>query len=187
MNAISHVEARLFRVPLEEVLTDAIHDDHTHFELVTAIIRLRDGQEVAGYTYTGGKGGQAILAMIQHDLASFLIGKESADVEGLHDTMQTHAHYVARGGIASFAVSALDIALWDLRCKSVGQPLWRMARGKSDHCRSYAGGIDLNFPLPKLLNSVQGQIDRGFNRIKIKVANRRWTKTRSGSSQCANS
>ena len=63
MPAIQSVHAQLFRLPLEEVLFDAKHGSHTHFELVTATIRLDDGTEGTGYTYTGGKGGQSILAM----------------------------------------------------------------------------------------------------------------------------
>jgi L-alanine-DL-glutamate epimerase-like enolase superfamily enzyme len=90
-------------------------------------------------------------------------------VEALYDAMQWHVHYVARGGIASFAISAVDIALWDLRGKSLGLPLWKMAGGASDRCRAYAGGIDLNFPLPKLLERTQGYLDRGFDGIKIKI------------------
>ncbi len=169
MAAISQVETRLFQVPLAEVLADAIHGDHTHFELVTAAVRLGDGTEGTGYTYTGGKGGHAIKAMIEHDLAPFLTGKDAGNVEALHDAMQRHVHYVARGGIASFAISALDIALWDIRCKKAGQPLYQMAGGASDRCRAYAGGVDLNFPLPKLLDSVRGYLDRGFNGVKIKI------------------
>ena len=83
--------------------------------------------------------------------------------------MQWHVHYVARGGIASFAISAVDIALWDLRGKMTGQPLWKMAGGHGQRCRAYAGGIDLNFPLPKLLDSIRGYLDRGFNAVKIKI------------------
>ncbi len=169
MTTIAEIYVRLFDVPLEEVLTDAKHGDHTHFELVTATVVLSDGSEGTGYTYTGGKGGRAIAAMIEHDLAPFLVGQEAADVEALYDAMQWHVHYVARGGIASFAVSAVDIALWDLRGKALGQPLWKMAGGTSDRCRAYAGGIDLNFPLPKLLGSIQGYLDRGFDGVKIKI------------------
>ena len=61
MPLIETIEARLFRVPLDEVLADAKHGDHTHFELVTATIRLDDGSEGTGYSYTGGKGGRAVL------------------------------------------------------------------------------------------------------------------------------
>ncbi|MEM9237591.1 MAG: uroporphyrinogen decarboxylase, partial [Verrucomicrobiota bacterium] len=67
MNGIRKIEARLYQVPLPEVMSDAKHGDHTHFELVTAKVTLDDGSEGTGYTYTGGKGGHAIHAMIQHD------------------------------------------------------------------------------------------------------------------------
>jgi len=166
---ISSIKVRLFDVPLAEILTDAKHGDHTHFELVTATVKLSDGSEGTGYTYTGGKGGRAIESMITHDLAPFLVGKDATDIETLYDAMQWHVHYVARGGIASFAISAVDIALWDLRCKAADQPLWKLAGGASDRCKAYAGGIDLNFPLPKLLDSIRGYLDRGHNGVKIKI------------------
>ena len=166
MPSIDHVAVRIFDVPLAEVLTDAKHGDHTHFELVTVTLRTSDGAEGTGYTYTGGKGGRAIVAMIEHDLAPFLVGRDAQDVEALHDAMQWHVHYVARGGIASFAISAVDIALWDIRCKVAGQPLWKMAGGAGDRCKAYCGGIDLNFRLDKLVRQTEGFLDAGFNGVK---------------------
>lgn len=169
MAEIAKVSVRIFDVPLAEVLSDAKHGDHTHFELVTATITLTDGSEGTGYTYTGGKGGRAIVAMIEHDLANFLIGRDAVAVEEIYEEMQWHLHYVARGGIASFAISAVDIALWDLRCKAAGKPLWQFLGGTTPDCPAYAGGIDLNFPLPKLLDSIKGYLARGFNAVKIKI------------------
>ncbi|MEO6608887.1 MAG: mandelate racemase/muconate lactonizing enzyme family protein [Aestuariivirga sp.] len=163
------MNVQLFHIPLAEVLVDAKHGNHTFFELVTATISLNDGTEGTGYTYTGGKGGHAIAAMIKHVLTPFLKGKDASNVEDLYDAMQWHMHYVGRGGVASFAISAVDIALWDLRGKSRGQPLWKMAGGTSDRCRAYCGGIDLNFPLPKLLDNVRGYLKQGFNGVKIKI------------------
>ena len=169
MAKIQSVEVQLFEVPLAEVLTDAKHGDHTHFELITATVRLSDGSEGTGYTYTGGRGGRAIAAMIEHDLAPFLIGKDGTEVDDLHDAMQWHVHYVARGGIASFAISAVDIALWDARGKRTGQSLVQMAGGASDRCKAYCGGIDLNFPLEKLIAQTEGYLAAGYNGVKIKV------------------
>ena len=169
MSRIAAVDIQRFNLPLAEVLSDAKHGDHTHFELITATVRLEDGSEGTGYTYTGGRGGRAIEALLVHDLAPFVTGRDSADVEVVHDAMQWHVHYVARGGIASFAISAIDIALWDLRCKAAGKPLWQVAGGASDRCRAYAGGIDLNFPIPKLVKQTEGYLARGFNAVKIKV------------------
>ncbi|MCC8934096.1 mandelate racemase/muconate lactonizing enzyme family protein [Rhizobium sp. 'Codium 1'] len=169
MTKISTIDVRLFHIPLAEVLVDAKHGDHHHFELITATVTLENGATGTGYTYTGGKGGHAIAAMIEHDLAPFLIGRDAEPVEELYDGMQWHVHYVARGGIASFAISAIDIALWDLRGRRLGEPLWKMAGGASNRCRAYCGGIDLNFPLPKLLDSIRSYIARGFDGVKIKI------------------
>lgn len=166
---IANLRVKLFHIPLKEVLNDAKHGDHYFFELVTVTITLDDGSEGTGYTYTGGKGGHSIVAMIEHDLKPFLIGKGANDIEILYDGMQWHVHYVARGGIASFAISAVDIALWDLRGKRQKLPLWKMAGGLSDKCKAYCGGIDLNFPLPKLLDNIKGYLARSFNGVKIKI------------------
>lgn len=166
---IKSVRTQRFNLPLDEVLTDAKHGDHTHFELIIASVTLTDGREGHGYTYTGGKGGWSIKAMIDHDLAPMLVGQDAANIEALNEAMQWHVHYVARGGIASFAISAVDIALWDIRGKTENRPLWQMAGGAANKCKAYAGGIDLNFPLPKLLDSIQGYLDRGHNGVKIKI------------------
>ncbi|NLR94304.1 mandelate racemase/muconate lactonizing enzyme family protein [Flammeovirga agarivorans] len=167
--AIKDIKTRLFEVPLPEVLSDAKHGDHYHFELVTTTITLENGVSGTGYTYTGGKGGKAIKAMLDHDLAPALLSQNGADIDGIYDFMEWHIHYVGRGGIASFAISAVDIALWDIKCKMADQPLWKMAGGQGNTCKAYCGGIDLMFPIEKLLNNMQSYMDRGFNAVKIKI------------------
>lgn len=169
MPKIEAVTAELFTLPLAEVLSDAMHGDHTHFELVIVQVRLDNGSRGTGYTYTGGKGGHAILAMIEHDFAGWLTGQEAGDIEALNAAMGRHIHYVGRGGIDSFAIAAIDIALWDAGCRELGQPLWKVAGGASDRCRAYRGGIDLNYSQDRLLASVQGYLDQGFDGVKIKV------------------
>ncbi|TQO37534.1 L-alanine-DL-glutamate epimerase-like enolase superfamily enzyme [Arenibacter algicola] len=166
---IKNIDCKLFKVPLPEVMNDAKHGDHTHFELVTTTISLDDGTHGTGYTYTGGKGGHAIKAMVEHDLAPDLIGRIGSDIDGIYDFMEWHIHYVGSGGIASFAISTIDIALWDIKCKRVGKPLWKMAGGAGNTCKAYCGGIDLQFPIEKLLKNMQGYLDRGFNAVKIKI------------------
>jgi len=169
MARITDVTARLFAVPLDEVLVDAKHGDHSHFHLITATVTLDDGRTGTGYTYNGGRGGHATAAMINHDLAHFLIGQEADSVEALTEAMDWHMHYVGRGGVLSFAISAVDIALWDARLKGAGRSLVQAAGGASDRCKAYAGGIDLGFDMPKLLDSIRGYLDRGHNAVKIKI------------------
>lgn len=166
---ITKINTQLFQVPLPEVLSDAKHGDHFFFELVTTTITLENGLEGTGYTYTGGKGGYAIKAMIEHDLAPAIMGKDGSDIEAIYDFMEWHIHYVGRGGIASFAISTIDIALWDIRCLAAQQPLWKMAGGANNTCKAYCGGIDLMFPMEKLLNNIKGYLASGFRAVKIKI------------------
>ena len=170
---IAYIHCQLFQVPLPEVLSDAKHGDHFFFELVTVTITLKNGWKGTGYTYTGGKGGYAIKAMIDRDLAPALIGKNGADIAQLYEFMEWHIHYVGRGGIASFAISAMDIALWDIKCKMANLPLWQLAGSAGRFCNAYCGGIDLQFPLDKLLGNVQGYLDRGYHAVKIKIGKER--------------
>ncbi len=169
MSEIKQVTAKLFNVPLAEVLVDAKHGSHTHFELITVTIETADGITGTGYTYTGGRGGYAILAMIENDLAPFIMGRDADGIESLYQEMIWHMHYVGRGGIVSFAISAVDIALWDMRGKGSGRSLREMAGGAADRCNAYCGGIDLNFSHDKLLANVQSYLDSGYTAVKIKV------------------
>ena len=125
-NRIRSFTARHYRVPLAEVLYDAKHGNHTHFELITVEIILESNLVGVGYTYTGGKGGSAIHRLVVDDLAPTLIGQDADKVEELWKMLNWHVHFVGRGGIASFAIAALDIALWDLRAKSQRLPLWKL-------------------------------------------------------------
>ncbi len=168
-DTIEKIEIRRFLVPLAEVLVDAKHGDHSHFELITATVATAAGVEGTGYTYTGGRGGAAIVALLEQDLVPLLLGRDANEIEALYDEMYWHIHYVGRGGISSFAISAIDIALWDIRGKQSGQALWQMAGGADRSCRAYCGGIDLGFSLEKLERSVQGYLERGFDGVKIKV------------------
>lgn len=166
---IVEIKTGYYKIPLNEPLVDSKHGTHTHFELITATVITEDGAEGTGYTYTGGIGGSAIYNMIENDLKPFLIGKDADAVENLWNEMNWHVHYVGRGGIASFAISALDIALWDIRAKKANLPLWKLLGGQKNTVKVYYGGIDLDFPIDKLLDNIKKQIDNGHTAVKIKV------------------
>jgi L-alanine-DL-glutamate epimerase-like enolase superfamily enzyme len=166
---IRDVTARLFRVPLDQPMQDASHGLQVDFEIVTATVTCADGRSGTGYTYTIGRGGHAVKAIIEHDLAPYLAGRDATDIARLYDDMQHVMHYVGRGGPVSFAISAVDIALWDLAGKSKGLPLWRMAGGAANRTKAYRGGVDLNLSTAELVESVRGHLARGYNAVKIKV------------------
>ncbi|MDP6874455.1 MAG: mandelate racemase/muconate lactonizing enzyme family protein [Alphaproteobacteria bacterium] len=166
---IATVQADRFSIPLPETLSDSTHGEMSHFELVTARIRDEDGAEGLGYTSTVGTAANAIVSLVRDDLTPLLLGAEASRIEDLWQRMWWHLHYAGRGGPTSFAISAIDIALWDLKAKRAGQPLWRLLGGHDANVMAYAGGIDLFFPLEKLLAQTQGNLDKGFKAIKMKV------------------
>ncbi|WP_353939509.1 mandelate racemase/muconate lactonizing enzyme family protein [Saccharophagus degradans] len=166
---IKSVAVEHYKVPLAEVLSDAKHGDHTYFELIVCRIACQNGVEGVGYTYTGGSGGSAIYSLLVDEIKPMLVGRDATQILAIWEEIYWRLHYVGRGGLVSFAQSAVDIALWDIRCKLLGQPLWKVAGGLSNKTRCYAGGIDLNFSQEKLLSNIQGYLDAGFNAVKIKV------------------
>src|SRR5437867_455629 len=109
---ITHLAVDHYRIPLPVVLSDSTHGEIAEFELVT--VRLRDaaGAEGLGYTYTVGKGGAAVAGLIERDLRQVLTGAEPDCIEALWQRMWWALHYGGRGGFASLAISAVDIALW---------------------------------------------------------------------------
>lgn len=171
---IESVECELFYIPLPHVLTDSTHGEMHHFSLVTVRVRCDDGSEGLGYTYTVGKtGGSSVLALLTHDVVPLLVGEDPRRIERLWEQMWWALHYVGRGGIASFAISAVDVALWDLKSRQAGEPLWRFLGGHSNRVRAYAGGIDLQLSLDELQAQTQANLDRGFRAIKMKVGRER--------------
>jgi L-alanine-DL-glutamate epimerase-like enolase superfamily enzyme len=169
MNAIASLTADHYRIPLPVVLSDSTHGDIAEFELVTVRVRDAAGAEGVGYTYTVGKGGAAIAALIARDLRPLAVGSEPDRIETLWQRMWWALHYGGRGGYASLAISAVDIALWDLKARRFDTPLWRLLGGHDPRVPAYAGGIDLDFPLDRLLRQTDDNLSKGFRAIKMKV------------------
>jgi L-alanine-DL-glutamate epimerase-like enolase superfamily enzyme len=166
---IATLESGLYRIALPVALSDSTHGTITHFELITVRLRDADGAEGVGYTYTVGAGGAAVHALIEQGLRPVLLGAEAEDIEALWQRMWWHLHYGGRGGSVSLAVSACDIALWDLKAKRFGTPLWRLLGGFDPAVPCYAGGIDLDLSVKDLLAQTDGNLKKGFRAIKTKV------------------
>ena len=171
--AIAAVEAAHHRIPLPVVLSDSTHGAMSSFELVTVRLRDGDGAEGVGYTYTVGAGGRAVAALVQADLAPVLVGEDAGRIERLWQRMWWRLHYGGRGGFAALAISAVDIALWDLAARRHGTALWRLLGGHDPRVPCYAGGIDLDLPIDALLRQTDEHLARGFRAIKMKVGRER--------------
>lgn len=173
---ISLIQSELYHIPLSGKLTDATHGDMSYFSVVIVRVKTDSGKVGIGYTYAvGRRGGSAILAMIRDDLTPMLTGLDPRRVEHVWEKMHWHLHYVGRGGVASFAMAAIDIALWDLKAKLADEPLWRFLGGHDSKARVYAGGIDLQLPMDQLARQTDENLDRGYRAIKMKVGRERLT------------
>ena len=167
---IESIEVSHYNIPLPDLLTDSTHGEMSEFAVVFVKIKADNGEEGLGYTYTVGKvGASAIYTLIKKDLIPFLSGKDPESIEKIWQEMWWHLHYVGRGGIASFAISAVDIALWDLNARVAYQPLWRFLGGHSNEVKVYAGGIDLMFTTDQLCEQTKENLSNGFRAIKMKV------------------
>ncbi|QDT68512.1 Starvation-sensing protein RspA [Planctomycetes bacterium MalM25] len=167
---VSHIDIALYHVPLAQPLEDAIHGVQREFSLVTVRLTTDDGATGMGYTYAVGKtGGTAIAAMLQDNLAPLIVGEDPRNIERLWKKMWWATHYVGRGGIATFAASAIDVALWDLKSRAANEPLWRYLGGEDNKAEAYGGGIDFHLSIDELLEQTNGFMEAGLNAFKIKV------------------
>ncbi|MBU0582625.1 MAG: mandelate racemase/muconate lactonizing enzyme family protein [Alphaproteobacteria bacterium] len=173
MSKIQSVTTGFFRIPLPEILTDSMHGTMRDFELVTALIRDEDGAEGVGYTFTVGRNGGAIANIIERELSEIVQGQDADLIEAIWNKIWWEMHYGGRGGPTVLALSAVDIALWDLKARKLGQPLWKLLGGFSHKVPCYAGGIDLLLPLPDLIKQTDGNLERGFRAIKMKVGRKK--------------
>lgn len=169
MPRIVSMEAGYYRVPLAVTLSDSMHGDMPAFELNTVRLRDADGAEGIGYTYTCGRNGAAIDAILRRDIPEQLVGEEADRIEHIWQRIWWGQHYGGRGGAAVLAQSAIDMALWDLKAKRLGQPLWTLLGGHDPRVPAYAGGIDLQLPLDQLLRQTDDNLKKGFRAIKMKV------------------
>ena len=135
---------------------------------VVVAVGLSDGRTGIGVTYHE-VGGEAIRQFILTDIAPRLKGRSPFETEALYEENFHYMRGVGRKGLAFCAYSAVDIALWDLKGQLLGLPLYRLLGGRDPKVPVYASGGWTSYTLDELLGEVQGMLDRGFKKIKIKV------------------
>src|SRR3954454_7507104 len=173
MAKLSSIEPGFYRIPLTQVLTESTHGEMRAFELNTVRVRDADGAEGVGYTFTVGRNGAAIDAVLAREIVEIMAGEEADEIERLWHKAWWALHYGGRGGPTVLALSAVDMALWDLKARRAGLPLWNILGGFDRKVPAYAGGIDLDLPLDKLLAQTDGNLAKGFRAIKMKVGRKR--------------
>ncbi|MBV8142636.1 MAG: uroporphyrinogen decarboxylase, partial [Verrucomicrobia bacterium] len=173
MPDLTHILPGYYRIRLPAALSDSMHGRLVAFELNTVRLRDSEGAEGTGYTFTCGRNGSAIHALLSKDFPSLMLGQDADRIELLWTKLWWGLHYGGRGGPTVLALSAFDMALWDLKAKRLNQPLWKLLGGHNPRVSCYAGGIDLNLSLDGLLQQSDRVVKKGFHAIKMKVGRER--------------
>ena len=169
MARIDRVIADHYLIPLPRVLEDSMHGAMSGFEVVTVRVTDADGAEGVGYTFTCGVNGGAIADILGREMAPRVQGRDADLIEAIWKDMWWAFHYAGRGGPTVLALSALDMALWDLKARRADLPLWRLLGGFDPKVPCYAGGIDLDLTAAELIEQTHGNIANGHRAIKMKV------------------
>lgn len=169
MPRIASVEILMVDLKPAVVRTDAIQ---SFVSQETPIVRITDAEGAvgAGYCYTIGAGGPAVMSLLARSLAPRLIGREAEEIEALWRDLLYATHATSVGAITSLALAAIDTALWDLRCLRAGLPLWRMAGGAQPSAPLYTteGGWLHLVPEALVADALAAQ-KAGFAGCKVKI------------------
>ncbi len=171
MPIIKSVAVCIARVPLENAVSFSTRKVNAR-EYCLVRVRSTDGAEGIGYCYAVNVSGRLLAVAVTDLLAPLLIGRQSLQVEGLWNDMYQEALLQGRVGAVMRALSAIDIALWDLNARSVGLPLHQfLGAFREDRVPAYASG---GYYWPgktdaDLAEEVRAFASQGYNAVKIKV------------------
>ena len=113
----------------------------------------------------------AVAHLVNTTLRQLVLGMDALDVIGIWKhiyKLQLASHGMGAG--TALAMSGIDMALWDIRGKATGWPLYRLLGGASRPIPAYAGGVSLGYQEPSLLvDEVQALVEAGYKAVKLRV------------------
>jgi L-alanine-DL-glutamate epimerase-like enolase superfamily enzyme len=166
---ISGIEAHLLEVPLDPAMQAY---GSTVVNVVFATVRDDEGRIGTGFTYTLNEGAIVVRSMILDVLAPILVGTE---LDSWSVTMAAAQKQTRRLGPAVFvpALSALDIAVWDLKALEAGLPLYALLGRARTTATMYGSGRSSNsLSLDQLVEGSLSYIQMGLSAIKLRIGAR---------------
>jgi L-alanine-DL-glutamate epimerase-like enolase superfamily enzyme len=144
--------------------------EFSHHALVVARVRTDAGLEGLGYTLAfGGGGAEAIHAYLDTRLVPLLTGEDPLFVERLWERMFRRDRGIKRQGVAAYAVSALDIALWDIVGKSANLPLCKLWGAHTDRVAAYGSGGWATYQTRDVIAEAERYAGQGCAYYKMKI------------------
>ena len=139
-------------------------------DAVVVKVTTEDGLVGYGESHHGRSPG-AVAHHVNTTLSQLVNGMDACDVVGVWSRiyqMQLGSH--GMGAATAIGMSGIDMALWDIRGKATGWPLYRLLGGASRPIRAYAGGISLGFQEPSaLVDEARGLVELGYKALKLRL------------------
>ncbi len=139
-------------------------------DAVIVKVTTEDGLSGWGEAHHGRCPG-AVAHIVNTTLRTMVVGQPADDVTGIWKRMydkQLASHGMGAG--ACLAISGIDMAIWDLRAKALGVPLYRLLGGSSRPIPAYAGGVSLGYQEPKkLVDEAQVHVEAGYKAVKLRI------------------
>jgi len=174
IDAISSVTLSLAFLPLAAPISDAKvltgrQKPLTEIAFLFAEIRAESGLEGVGYSYAKRAGGPGQYAHAVQ-IAPELIGEDPSDIQRIWTKLVWAGASVGRSGLATQAIAAIDIALWDLKARRAGLPLAKLLGAHRDSvaCYNTSGGF-LSMSIEQVVANARASLRQGIGGIKIKV------------------
>lgn len=153
------------RTQLAEAARGPVGHDTPMVRIVTD-----DGANGTGWAHVASGGGAPVAALLRSQLAPRLIGRNELHVEAIWKELWLHTRSCGSDALVSPALAALDIALWDLKCKRAKQPLHLVAGGAQQRVRVHSPECgELRLDTAALVDRVLDAKAAGFRGAKIRV------------------
>ncbi|MFB6191917.1 MAG: mandelate racemase/muconate lactonizing enzyme family protein [Haloarculaceae archaeon] len=168
---ITDVRTHRLEVPREVEASDSRHA----FDAwqVTAVEIDTD----AGHTGLGWMASTRAGAVFEHLLSDqfvpLLDGRDPFATEAIRRDLRDHAVYYGETGMSAYPRATIDVALWDIKAKAAGQPLYRLLGGEDDRVRAYASSLDAGLSVAELRERHGRRAEEGFTAFKTKVGDKR--------------
>ena len=162
---ITGIDTFTLRVPTARPIALDLPEHH----LVVTRIHSDSGPEGLGYSLVFGGGGSEAVEAYARRLATLLIGENPLLVGRLWDKMYRADRGIRRVGIAGYALSALDIGLWDLAAKTAGLPLATLWGATTDRVAAYGSGGWGSYSIDDLIGEGKRYAAAGCRYYKMKV------------------
>ncbi|HZP94040.1 MAG TPA: mandelate racemase/muconate lactonizing enzyme family protein [Burkholderiales bacterium] len=139
-------------------------------DAVVVKVTTEDGLTGWGEAHHGRCPG-AVAHLVNTTMRTLVVGQDADDVSGIWKRVydkQLASHGMGAG--ACLALSGIDMAIWDLRAKARGVPLYRLLGGAARLVPAYAGGVSLGYQDPaRLVEEARAHIDAGYKAVKLRV------------------